>query len=528
MIAWKYIDQKQIRFSLWLTISYLIINIIGILHHEMWRDEYQTWLVVTQSNSLMDLWRNSQYEGHALLWHFLLFLLTQFTHNPIAMQFFHSALATAAIFILAAFSPFTRLQKILLTFGYFFLYEYSIISRYYVLTVLLLFLALVFIQDFRKKPIVFSIILFLLANTSLFGVIFSVLCMFCVAYRVFAERKKDTSLESVGWRSILASGVLLIGILFSMYSIQRGVHTSFAQNSFLWHSGLDGPRTVLTISKILSAFIPIPNTTGIHFWNTALVMQIPSWVRVILSLGIVGYCIVFFRHEKPAFLFWAIGILALEVLLYVLLIPAIRYEGHIFLLFVASYWLKIIFTRQSPQPKNRKNPRMERSRVSLMFMGILVVHLISGGFAYIQDLRFPFSNCSEAGRNLTQKDLSRQCLFGSLDHIVSPLTAFIHKPIYYPERDSIGTYIISDDKRKQFPTMPEVFEKAVKLNHAQCDSMILILSGPITYARNNQIVEIIDEQFNDEHIRFMQKFNTPCIVWDETYYMYHLDRMGIH
>jgi hypothetical protein len=518
-------NQKQIRFSLWLTILYVIVGVVGILRHEMWRDEFQTWLVASQSHSLLDLWRNSQYEGHALLWHFFLFIISRFTQDLLAMQLFHIAMAAIAVFIIAEFSPFTKFQKFLLSFGYFFLYEYAVISRYYVLTVLLLFIALTLFNSVQRRPIIFSIILFLLANTSLFGAVFSILLLFLVIYRFKTDQQKKPFSTIWNWRPVLAVGIFFLGIIFSLYSIQRGAHSTFAQTSFLWHGGFDSERLILTLSKILAAFIPIPNTLEQNFWNTSIVFDVPWEIRVILVAGIVVFISLNFRKNKSVFLFWGCGVFSIGTLVYLLLIPAIRYEGHIFLLLVASLWLNALLSNRETRPKTKKIRRTLPSSTSFVFHFILLLQVVAGCTAYVQHIRFPFSNCGEAGRYLAREDLSRQYLFGSLDFIVSPLSAFVHRPIYYPERDSVGTYIVSDDRRKQFPPMQEVVQKAIGLVHTTCDSMVMILTGPITYSQNNRIVEIVDRQLpGGVHLTLLQKFNTPCIAWDETYYIYQLSR----
>jgi hypothetical protein len=516
-------NEKQIRFSLWLTASYLIVAVVAIVHHEMWRDEYQTWLVVSQSHSILDLWNNSQYEGHALLWHFILFIITQFTQNPLSMQLVHVALAASAILIMAVFSPFTRFQKILLSFGYFLLYEYAVISRYYVLTVLLLFVALSLFHNSKRKPIVFAIVLFLLANTSIFGVVFSVLLMVLVVHQFITGQQGDKSLIAGNWRTLVATGIFISGVSFSLYSIQRGAQTTFAQTSFLWQGGLNSKRLVFTISEILAALVPIPNTFQPDFWNKSIVFDLSWEMRVILAICIIGFFFWSFQKNRSVLFFWGSGVLTIGMLVYRLLIPAIRYGGHIYLLLVASLWLNNLLSDRSGIPRLKKVKRTLQSSESFFFQSILLLQVIAGCIACYLDLRYPFSNCDKAGRYLAREEISHQCLYGSPDFIVSPLTAFVHRPIYYPERDSVGTYIISDNKRKQFPPMWEVVEKATNLIHKTCDSMLLILSDSISYVQNNRILEIVDQQPHiDVYLKLLQKFNTPCIVLDETYYIYQL------
>jgi hypothetical protein len=41
-----------VRFALMVTAGFFVIALIGMLSHEMWRDEHQAWLVARDANSL--------------------------------------------------------------------------------------------------------------------------------------------------------------------------------------------------------------------------------------------------------------------------------------------------------------------------------------------------------------------------------------------------------------------------------------------------------------------------------------------
>src|SRR5689334_3222651 len=70
-----------LRFSLMVTGGFFVIALIGMLTHEMWRDEHQAWLVARDANSLSGLLDNMNYEGNPALWQFFLFLITRVTHE---------------------------------------------------------------------------------------------------------------------------------------------------------------------------------------------------------------------------------------------------------------------------------------------------------------------------------------------------------------------------------------------------------------------------------------------------------------
>ena len=81
-----------------------------------------------------------RYEGNPALWHLFLFLITCFTHDPVYMQALHLLIACGFIFVINRYSEIERPYKIMASFGYFTLFEYSVISRSYGLALLLIFI----------------------------------------------------------------------------------------------------------------------------------------------------------------------------------------------------------------------------------------------------------------------------------------------------------------------------------------------------------------------------------------------------
>src|SRR5687767_4774762 len=75
------IPVTPLRFALMVTAGFFVIALLGLLNHEMWRDEHQTWLVARDANSLPQLLDNMNYEGNPALWHFFLFLITRVTRS---------------------------------------------------------------------------------------------------------------------------------------------------------------------------------------------------------------------------------------------------------------------------------------------------------------------------------------------------------------------------------------------------------------------------------------------------------------
>src|SRR2546425_5327402 len=87
------------HFALAITAVFFVIAIIGIVNHEMWRDEFHCWLIARDAHSLAQLYRNTRYDGHPILWYLLLYILTCFTAKPAAMQILVLVLATTGTYL---------------------------------------------------------------------------------------------------------------------------------------------------------------------------------------------------------------------------------------------------------------------------------------------------------------------------------------------------------------------------------------------------------------------------------------------
>lgn len=166
---------EKLNFNLYDLTSFfiLIFTTLRLFRHEMWRDEVQPFLIAAYADNFIDLFNKVSTEGHPLLWYAILFWISKFTINPYFVQILNWSLIFGIWILVFKFSPFTKLEKILLMTSYFFFFEYSLISRNYSMTIFFGFLYIVITKNFEHKIILRSLILGLLANTTVFGAIWS-------------------------------------------------------------------------------------------------------------------------------------------------------------------------------------------------------------------------------------------------------------------------------------------------------------------------------------------------------------------
>src|SRR6185503_14787340 len=141
-------------------------------HHEMWGDEIHSWNIAKGSRGFFGLINNSRYEGHPPAWYVILWSISKFTHNLAYVQAVHLIIASLSVFLILFFSPFPLSTRVLIPFGYFFLFEYAVLSRNYAIGVLLaICICLLIRKKFRYKLILYYVLLFLLSNTHLLAIL---------------------------------------------------------------------------------------------------------------------------------------------------------------------------------------------------------------------------------------------------------------------------------------------------------------------------------------------------------------------
>jgi len=85
---------------------FVILGVFGVLHHDMWRDELQAWMIARNSHSLAELYFNLRYESHPPLWYWLLMLIQRFSLNPISMQWAALSIASMNAWLVLRFSKY--------------------------------------------------------------------------------------------------------------------------------------------------------------------------------------------------------------------------------------------------------------------------------------------------------------------------------------------------------------------------------------------------------------------------------------
>lgn len=366
------------RYLLWGVLGlYLVVAGYTMWHHELWGDELHSWNLAKSSNSLGDLINNKKYEGHPPVWYMVLWAIAKCSHNVGWMQGVHLAIAVSVVVLILFYSPLPTLTKVLLPFGYYFLYEYAVLSRNYAIGILACFLICVILKkEFKYKLLWYYILLLVMSNTHLLALVLAggLHLYFLMG---LAEQKKK--------QGILAIHVLL-GILIFLPAVgfifpPADTDLSIASSLNRWSKD----RLLIDIQAPLRAFVPMPAWWQYNFWNRQCIMELNAQYKImkvlspLMALGFMllgHYLLKGNRKTQALFLATAAGIF-IAGLIYPL--GTQRYAGFVFLGFIVAYWLHC-----SDRPLSRK-----KNRIVNMLLGI---QLIAGIFIVAKDICLPFSN----------------------------------------------------------------------------------------------------------------------------------------
>lgn len=363
----------------WLPVTFFVISLAGILHHEVWLDEAQHFLLARDSNSFTQLFGNARREGHPLLWDGLLFLLTRCTDNVLYMQLLHILLNCAAVYLIAI-GNLRWYEKILLAFSYFIFYEYNFISRNYGICVLFFFLLIRQFQKNKEALCGMAILLFLLSNCHLFAMLLS--AAFVLAYTSCELRL----LHDLGWRKWLpALAILLAGWAIALFCIIPPHHYGQTFLGFEQSGYLSDARLIKTFSVALKGIFYVPDYTAAgHRVENSLYVQTMHirtlWMYVLSVSALVLPAVLLWKNRFARLLYIFFVLIFLPVYYFLPLENGERYFGFLFLAYAGCYQLA----------------REKAGKATVIMTAIvLCLQCFNGIYFAVLDYRYPFSESRE-------------------------------------------------------------------------------------------------------------------------------------
>jgi hypothetical protein len=473
---------------LWLIFGlYILIAGYTMVHHELWGDEIHSWNIAKGSGNFGDLISNIKYEGHPPVWYSILWSISKFTHDLGYVQAAHLVIAASIVFIILFFSPFPFITKVLMPFGYYFLFEYAIISRNYAIGVLLAFcICLVIKKASRYKFLLYYLLLFLMSNTHLLAILLAASLHLYFLLLNIEQKKKQ---------SIIALHILL-GVLIFLPSLYFIFPPSDSQlNVQFWFNRWNIHQLTAFIQAPLFAFIPIPAWWQYNFWNQQFLIAAKADFSVFRAINFFISAIVplvaFFvlrKNKKATILFLTNFLLSFIIAILVFPLSAERYAGFIFIGFIVAYWLYCYETPVTVRNKSIVN-------------AFLIVQLIGSVFTVPKDIRLPFSNAYRVNELLEEVPANEKIV---TDYwAMNTIAAFADRPFYCVDLQKEISFIrwnsdlgiMQNRKYRYFEGVKNLFQKEA------INKVYMISTGapPILFRVDSQLfksyqVKLVDKR----------------------------------
>lgn len=200
------------------TLNFIILALFGILtlffllHHEIWADEAQVWLVVRDLD-VLGILKHVRTEGHPLLWYFIITPFAKLNLPVFSMQIVNWFFVLLGASFLILKSPFNEFSRVSILISSAFLYWFPIISRSYCLIPILVFLLAWLYKKQKEHPFLYVTTIILLANTHIimFGFCFALAVIFFYENAIQQKNKKNIILTTILFLALLGITLYLLG-----------------------------------------------------------------------------------------------------------------------------------------------------------------------------------------------------------------------------------------------------------------------------------------------------------------------------
>ncbi len=485
-----------------LLLAYASLLALSLYRHEFWRDELQAWNIVTSSSGVLELFRNKVYEGHPSLWFLVLYPASWLTHSPIAVQVVNWLIAVAAAGLLIYKSPFTLVEKGLILFGYFFIFEYGTISRNYMIGVLILFAIGALWKSYQRQWIAICILLWMLMQTNAY--------MACIALAVFATLLLRHWNSKSLWNSMTISGsvIVLSGLIFFVVTTNPPSDGSYASG---WNFTFDFEGIKLILSNLYKGIVTIPEPE-ITFWGSNVIKNREIAAALgFFTLATLIYCL---RRSPYALTFLVISFAGLAVFMNLKFSGHLRHHGHFSMALVFALWIAGYERRFTVAP----------------VILILLIQLSAGLFACYTDIRHPFSYSRYIAGYIRDNYPADIPVIGAYNDLATPVAGYLQRKVYFLNDGRYGSYVVwsKDYWNRQNYSFghDELFRRMDQYIAGRNARYLLIMNYRLPEDAEKEAIEpgtSLETLAGNHKYRISSvKLFAGAIVPDENYYLYEV------
>ena len=423
----------------------------------MWRDELNALAIAWASPTIASLFWHIHREGHPWLWYLILWIPSRFTQSVLVLKAVQGIVSTVIILFVALRSPFRTWEKALVLAGYFFAFEYTVLSRMYGVMLLMFVLYTWWRTTRPESPILSAVFLGLMASVDTIGIFLSFALLLEYAYTAFAKRR--TSPVFSRKTAISALAVYAAILLFAVWSAKPATDIS-------WRTTGRPFKDAKSMSHLYEAFLhytilpffPAKSPRSHFFWNPDL--HLSSLAYTLPMLIVLGMVYLSFRNHRNLLFLIGLTILAGTAFRHLIYPGYERHFGIVFLAFLAAVWMV-----RAEDPS---------ALLPIPVYILLGVSALSGMWATVGSWKRPFSYDLTAAEWIVANHLENMPLVGEEDTSVVGVAEYLHRPIYQIECSCVDTYMLFSTRRDNF-TKADAPQRILQAAHFYHDQPLLFV-----------------------------------------------------
>lgn len=421
---------------------YLIFNIILLLRHEPWRDEAQAWLLARDVKDFAALFRMMGYEGHPFLWHLLLWFPARLGLPFFTVKIINLMIIAGAVAIFLFRAPFKLSYKLPVVFGYYFFFEYGIVARSYSLGALLLLVVAALYPDRFKRPLVFALVIVLLAHVSIFFLFISGLLLLLY----LLELKKAKLL--LNKRNLAAAGLICVGLVFVFIQLLPPADLS----PFLkkWTVSTNYKKYLNSFYFLgISTFFQVP-LLEVRFWNNQLLYNETFKFAGLLILGSTFILL----PKRVPFLLYSFSV-SFILIIHLFKYPCtLHHFGQLYFMYLFCLWISRYYKKDIKWLADINHSIRQMTFqvhgynfviLNLIILGALGLHIFSSAVAFYFDYNYEFSPGPGIARYLQEKGYLRDDILIAFQpsSVAASILPYLDRKqkFYYLEYQDFGTYM---------------------------------------------------------------------------------------
>ena len=444
-----------------IVLLFFFLGLVGIMHHVLWHDEAQAWCLARDSATIPQLLFNMRYESHPPLWHVLLFFISRFARDPFAMQVFHLLLATFCTWVFIKFAPFSRYQKVFFTFGFFPLYQFTVISRCYAMGILFLFLFCVFYAK-KNKSYVFLFALLFFASISNF--VAAILAFGLGLFVLSSPEIWDWRGDKIRKANAMACTFLYIGTTCLIALLLIHIPSDTVHPWAPFHLIMNLDQFLLSLSNINQAYLP--------FEKQYLGLNITLSILELLFFSLL------FLSRPRVLLFFIVSTAGILMMTFIKHAQT-RHIGHLFYVLIISLWLLPYVKPTEIGSRILRSISMSAEKILVFFLiAIFWFHLRLGIMAFENIFDYKYSGSKDAADFIRSNHLENDPILGFTDEEVTSIAAYLDKPVYYPQSGKFGTYCLWNRERMRHITPEVIYNDTQRLAAQYQMDVVLVFTQP--------------------------------------------------